>query len=81
MLYVSKNETLALPILEAYQHGLIIIAPNAKYSNQFLLPDFIYDQSDVDSLVEIMIKALKRKDVTPKKFSNFDNFSKFLDNL
>ena len=81
MLYVSKNETLALPILEAYQYGLIIIAPNAEYSNQFLIPDFMYDQSDVNSLVEIMIKALKQKDVTPKKFSDFDDFSKFLDNL
>ena len=81
MLYVSKNETLALPILEAYQYGLIIIAPNAKYSNQFLVPDFMYDQSDINSLVEIMIKALKKKKVTPKKFSDLDNFSKFLDNL
>lgn len=81
LLYVSKNETLALPILEAYQHGLIIIAPKAMYSNQFLMPDLTFEQSSVHSLTETMLKALNQKDVTPKKFSKIDNFSNFLKKL
>lgn len=78
LLYVSKNETLALPILEAYNYGLIIIAPKTYYSSQFIKPDFTYMQSDVNSLTSSMIEALDQKHSTKKKFPKLENFSDFL---
>ena len=35
LLYISSNETIALPILEANKYNLLIIAPKLPYSSQF----------------------------------------------
>ena len=43
LLYLSKNETIGLPLLEATKYGLITVAPTLDYSTQFIKPDFIFD--------------------------------------
>ena len=83
LLYLSSNETIGLPILEAYRSNLFIIAPKLPYSDQFIKPDLMFDLDKKDDLLECIEKSLKSnfRLMSDKKYdfefgSNFslDNF-------
>ena len=76
LLYLSENETIGLPILEAYSQGLITIAPNLPYSSQFIEPDYVFDLKSKTDLKELIVKILHKK---IEKKNNFKPF-KFLNN-
>jgi len=59
LLYISLNETIGLPIIEAYKYGLFIIAPKLEYSNQFIKPDIMFNIKSEDELSSIIEKCLK----------------------
>lgn len=74
LLYVSKKETIGLPIIEAWQNNLFIIAPNINYAYQFITPDVVYHSKH--DLVEI-IKKFKNEKLFSKK--SIDKSEKILD--
>ena len=85
LLYLSKNETIGLPLLEAHKYGLIIVAPNLNYANQFIEPDYIFDINSKSELENIIIKIIngqyKKKSSKNNLFNltdaiNFEDFVK-----
>ncbi len=76
LLYLSTNETIGLPILEAYSYGLITIAPNLPYSSQFIEPDYVFNLNSKNDLKKLIVKILNEKLEKKKKFQPF----KFLKN-
>lgn len=59
LLYISSNETIALPILEANKYNLFIIAPKLPYSEQFIKPHLSFDinkEKDLLSCIEYCLK-------------------------
>ena len=61
LIYVSSSETIGLPILEAYQNGLKIIAPKLDYSQQFIKPHFLFDLNDKQDLCNKIKSCLKKR--------------------
>ena len=43
LIYLSLNETLGLPLYEAFKYKLSIIAPNLEYVTQFIKSDLLFD--------------------------------------
>ena len=77
LIYVSKNETIGLPLIEALKKNISIIAPNVSYSKQFLDPDFFYYQNDCDSLINAIKSVLKtenQKNLVSKQIKDFGDF-------
>ena len=60
LLYISSNETIALPILEANKYNLLIIAPKLPYSTQFLKPDLTFDINKKDDLLTCIEKVFEK---------------------
>lgn len=87
LLYLSKNETIGLPILEANKYGLFTIAPDLDYSSQFIEPDFKFDINSKNQLKNIIKNFLiktplkKRKKNYPIKINNSLEFETFLNNI
>ena len=61
LIYISSSETIGLPILEAYQNGLIIIAPQLDYSQQFINPHFLFNINDKNDLCNKIEDCLNKK--------------------
>ncbi len=59
LLYISSNETIALPILEANKYNLFIIAPKLPYSEQFIIPHLSFDIHKKNDLLNCIEKCLK----------------------
>lgn len=76
LLYISLNETIGLPIIEANKYGLIIIAPELEYSKQFVNPDVTFNidsENELSSIIESCLKNdfnIKKK---RKKISILEN--------
>lgn len=64
LLYLSKNETIGLPILEANKYGLFTIAPDLDYSSQFVKPDYKFDINSKSELKNVVKDFLL---LNPKK--------------
>lgn len=67
LIYMSSNETIGLPILEAYKYGLTIIAPNLNYSQQFLTPHLLFDLNIKRDLSDVIEKFLNNNFTSTKK--------------
>lgn len=77
LIYVSKNETIGLPIIESANKNMFIIAPKVSYSGQFLDPDYLYEQNDYDSLIKAIKSVLKIKNQkysVSKQIKDFGDF-------
>jgi glycosyltransferase involved in cell wall biosynthesis len=61
LVYMSSSETIGLPILEAYQNGLTIIAPQLDYSQQFINPHFLFNLNDKYDLCNKIEDCFKKK--------------------
>ncbi len=59
LLYLSSNETIALPIIEANMYRLFIIAPKLPYSEQFIKPDISFDIDKKNDLLQCIELSLK----------------------
>ena len=59
LIYMSLNETIGLPIIEANKYNLFIIAPKLEYSHQFIQPDAQFDINSESELTSIIEKCLK----------------------
>ena len=59
LLYLSSNETIALPIIEANMYRLFIIAPKLPYSEQFIKPDLSFDIDKKNDLLQCIELSLK----------------------
>ena len=59
LLYLSKNETIGLPILEAINYNLFIIAPDLVYAKQFIKPDITFNINSVNDLCNSIKSTLK----------------------
>ncbi len=87
LLYLSKNETIGLPILEANKYGLFIITPNLDYSSQFIKPDYVFDINSKYELESIIKKFLDQKNIIKKNTNNYKvtnnslNFDLFLNKI
>tara|TARA_B100000575_G_scaffold291388_1_gene297191 strand:+ start:1091 stop:2116 length:1026 start_codon:yes stop_codon:yes gene_type:complete len=87
LLYLSKNETIGLPILEANKYGLFTIAPDLDYSSQFLEPDFKFDINSKNELKNIiknfLLKPPEKKNIKDDKIKienslDFENFLNYI---
>ena len=67
LLYISLNETIGLPIIEANKYGLFIIAPELEYSKQFINPDITFDINSEKELSLIIENCLKNNFDIEKK--------------
>ena len=82
LLYMSSNETIGLPIIEANKYNLFIIAPKLEYSDQFIQPDAQFDinsESELTSIIEECLKTNfknKKKKILkiPSSSISFDDF-------
>jgi hypothetical protein len=75
LIYMSSSETIGLPILEAYQNGLTIIAPQLDYSQQFITPHFLFNLNDKDDLCNKIENCLKKKYYNTKVIVNSNSIS------
>lgn len=85
LLFISSNETIGLPIIEAKEYGLFIIAPKLPYSSQFVEPNLSFDFNIKDDLLKCIEIALKinfkprnqtKKIFNANKYISMDNFFK-----
>ena len=74
-MYISSNETIALPILEAKRYNLFIIAPKLPYSEQFIKPDLSFDFNIKDDLSNCIEKSLQNNFNSTKQIEEYYNFS------
>ena len=74
LLYLSRNETIGLPLLEANKYGLIIVAPNLDYSTQFIKPDYIFDINSTLELKNIIKNIMNETYIKKKNANNFLNY-------
>lgn len=56
LFFPSHNETIGLPILEAFNQNLIIATANKTYAKQFIIPDFTFNPNSVYSIKQIIKK-------------------------
>lgn len=75
LLYLSKNETIGLPLLEANKYGLITVAPNLDYSTQFIKPDYIFDINSKSELENIIKNIINESYIKKKNTNNFLNLN------
>ena len=59
LLYVSSNETIGLPIIEAHKYNLFIIAPDVDYSTQFIKPHITFKLNSLDDLCSKLENCIK----------------------
>ena len=59
LLYLSKNETIGLPLLEAINYKLFIIAPDLVYAKQFIKPNITFNINSVNDLCNSIKSSLK----------------------
>ena len=86
LLYLSSNETIGLPILEAYSYGLQTIVPNLKYSSQFISPDYLFDLDSKKEITNVIIKCLNQSQNTKnnkdfKYLKNSISIDEFVNNI
>ena len=76
LIYVSENETLGLPIIEAWANNLIILSIDKEYSSQFIDPNFQF-KNKKESLVNAIKKYNSKKNflTNNSKLKNFSSFS------
>ena len=67
LLYISLNETIGLPIIEANKYGLIIITPELEYSKQFINPDITFNINSENELSLIIENCLRNNFNIKKK--------------
>ena len=70
LLYPSINETLALPIIEAYKNKLDIICSNLFYAKQFITPNYTFNPYSVTSISN----AIKKYYFSKKKNKSINHF-------
>lgn len=58
LVYPSQYESFGLPLLEAQQHGLEIIAPELDYVRDLIAPDQTFDASSSRSLARAIERSL-----------------------
>lgn len=75
LLYLSTNETIGLPLLEANKCGLITVAPNLDYSTQFIKPDYIFDMNSKSELQNIIRNILSGQLKKKEKVDSFLNMT------
>ena len=56
---MSKNETIGLPLLEAINYKLFIIAPDLVYAKQFIKPNITFNINSVNDLCNSIKSSLK----------------------
>ena len=61
LLYLSKTESLGLPLIEAMSLGLPIIAPNERYVNYLCGSEVIYYENDDIASLEAAVRLLNKK--------------------
>tara|TARA_B100001964_G_scaffold54194_1_gene61359 strand:+ start:110 stop:1138 length:1029 start_codon:yes stop_codon:yes gene_type:complete len=66
LLYISLNETIGLPIIEANKYGLIIITPELEYGKQFIDPDITFN-IDSENELSLIIENCLRNNFNIKK--------------
>ena len=60
LIYPSLNETVGLPILEAAENNLIIIAAKLPYAYQFVTPNLTFDPLDPQEIANKIKYALSK---------------------
>jgi len=66
LFFPSHNETIGLPILEAYKQNLIIATADKPYAKQFVTPDFTFNPDSVYSIKQTIKKIyfIKKKNIS-----------------
>ncbi|MDC1127424.1 glycosyltransferase, partial [Candidatus Pelagibacter sp.] len=66
LFFPSHNETIGLPILEAFNQNLIIATANKTYAKQFVIPDFTFSPDSVHSIKQAIKKIyfIKKNNTT-----------------
>jgi len=80
LIFPSLNETIGLPIIEAYNYNLIILASNRNYAKQFIEPNLVFDPlspEDIARKIELFLTKKKfLKKIALKKKHKFLFFKK-----
>ena len=75
LIYPSLNETLGIPIIEAYENKLNIITSNLPYAKQYVTPNYTFDPFSVSSISRAISKYyLKEYVIDKKKIFNTNHF-------
>ena len=66
LFFPSHDETIGLPILEAFNQNLIIATANKPYAKQFIIPDFTFSPDSVHSIKQTIKKIyfMKKNNTT-----------------
>jgi hypothetical protein len=67
------NETIGIPIIEAYNHDLYILTSNRIYAKQFIKPSLVFDPldpQDISNKIEnfLIKKKLFKKGILIKNY-------------
>ena len=82
LLFLSQTESLGMPLIEACEHGLPIIAPDVDYVNSAISNFYKFDIDDIDSLknaVNLFVNDYKHAShriACPKILESQDKFLK-----
>jgi hypothetical protein len=73
LIYPSLNETIGIPIIEAYNHDLYILTSNRIYAKQFIKPSLVFDPldpQDISNKIEnfLIKKKLFKKGILIKNY-------------
>ena len=82
LFFPSYDETIGLPILEAFQQNLIIATADKPYAKQFIIPDFTFKPDSVYSIKHTIKKIYlikKNNRINKYKKSKKVELSHFLD--
>ncbi len=67
LIFPSRYETLGLPLIEAVEMGLDVIAADLDYVYNVIQPSLVFDPNDVETLTEAIENYLMQDDVVPSK--------------
>ena len=73
LIFPSLNETIGLPLIEAFKMNLVIISSNLPYTYQYFKPNLVFNAKDPEDIAQKMKFFLLKKKFTRAKF-NFNNF-------
>jgi glycosyltransferase involved in cell wall biosynthesis len=66
LIYPSLSETIGLPIIEAHNNGLFILASNRVYAKQFIKPNILFDPLSPRDIADKIKKFLTTKNSLKK---------------
>ena len=79
LIFPSLNETIGLPILEAANNNLTILASNKKYATQFVVPQILFDPTNPNDIAKKIKLFLSSNNTILRKLIVKNRYQDFVD--